>query len=201
MDSVRNFYDTIIKSSHPLVLSLHLAGKAIPVAFYLLGGWFVSYTSHFLVITILLLAVDFYLTKNISGRKLVHLRWWHNAAGTSEDGSPFVFESYKQYPEHSGPAVNPIDSKLFWISTYTAPILWGVFSVLCVLRLQFISVFLVLFAAGLTGYNAYGFRCCDRWEPNKSNSEASGIWPQMPTFPNVENMQRLFAFQSFFRNG
>ena len=35
------------------------------------------------VLVVLLVATDFYITKNISGRLLVHLRWW---SSTDRDG-------------------------------------------------------------------------------------------------------------------
>ena len=94
MDHAKNFYQTILKSSHPLVLSLHIAGKAGPLVIYLIGSWFLSFTAHFITV-LLLLAVDFYLTKNINGRKLVQLRWWYDSSSSKD--SPLTFESYKEY--------------------------------------------------------------------------------------------------------
>ncbi|RYE92455.1 MAG: DUF846 domain-containing protein, partial [Oxalobacteraceae bacterium] len=52
-------------------------------------------TSNFVmifIITILLLAVDFYYLKNIAGRRLVGLRWWNEVDSTTGDGR-WVFES------------------------------------------------------------------------------------------------------------
>ena len=44
------------------------------------------------IITMLLLAADFYYLKNIAGRRLVGLRWW-NEVDTSTGDSHWVFES------------------------------------------------------------------------------------------------------------
>ena len=44
------------------------------------------------IMTMLLLAADFYYLKNIAGRRLVGLRWW-NEVDTSTGDSHWVFES------------------------------------------------------------------------------------------------------------
>ena len=52
-------------------------------------------TSNFVmifIITILLLAMDFYYLKNIAGRRLVGLRWWNEVDTATGDGR-WVFES------------------------------------------------------------------------------------------------------------
>lgn len=58
---------------------------------YLLGSLFTDNFTLVFVITILLLAFDFWTVKNISGRLLVGLRWWNEI---QPDGSnKWVFES------------------------------------------------------------------------------------------------------------
>lgn len=53
---------------------------------YLLGLLFTSNFVLIFIVTILLLAADFYYLKNIAGRRLVGLRWWNevdSASGTA----------------------------------------------------------------------------------------------------------------------
>lgn len=58
---------------------------------YLLGSIFTDNFTLVFVVTILLLAFDFWTVKNVSGRLLVGLRWWNEI---QEDGSnQWVFES------------------------------------------------------------------------------------------------------------
>lgn len=58
---------------------------------YLLGSIFTDNFTLVFVITILLLAFDFWTVKNISGRLLVGLRWWNEI---QPDGTnKWVFES------------------------------------------------------------------------------------------------------------
>ncbi|CDF88516.1 probable Golgi apparatus membrane protein TVP23 [Zygosaccharomyces bailii] len=192
-EHINNFYQTILKSSHPLLLSIHLAGKLAPILFYVLGSLFMGFTPHFIVV-VLLLAGDFYLTKNISGRKLVQLRWWYDPS--SEGFRAFIFESYKQYAP--GPPINPIDSKLFWWSMYLTPLVWGVFAFLCVIRFKLFYLLLVVVGLVLTSWNTYGFHCCERWDPNQDEN-GNNSWFQMPSLPGLDNLYRLASIQSFFR--
>lgn len=193
MDHVKNFYQTILKSSHPLLLVLHLNGKAAPIVFYVMGSIFLDFTAQFIVV-VLLLAADFYLTKNITGRKLVQLRWWYDSS--AKTANTFTFESYKQYAP--GHPINPIDSKLFWWSLYLTPVIWGVFALFCILRLKVFYLLLVIVGMVLTGWNAYGFRCCDKWEPNQE-AAAESNWFQMPAIPSLDNLARLSMLQQFFQ--
>lgn len=71
----------------------HLAFRILAVVVYLLCGWFSnSFVASFVAIVVLL-SIDFWIVKNISGRLLVGLRWWNYV---DEDGeSHWIFESHK----------------------------------------------------------------------------------------------------------
>lgn len=84
------------------------------------------------IITILLLAADFYYLKNIAGRRLVGLRWW-NEVDLSSGDSQWVFES----SEPGTKAINATDSRFFWLALYAQPVLWVVLAVLLLVRLRF----------------------------------------------------------------
>jgi hypothetical protein len=90
------------------------------------------------IITILLLAADFYYLKNIAGRRLVGLRWWNEVDPTSGD-SHWVFES----SEPGTKTINPTDSRFFWLAMYAQPLLWVALAILALVRLKFIWLPLV----------------------------------------------------------
>ena len=90
------------------------------------------------IITILLLAADFYYLKNIAGRRLVGLRWWNEVDPQTGD-SHWVFES-------SDPAVkviNATDSRFFWIALYSQPLLWVALAFVAIFSFEFIWLTLV----------------------------------------------------------
>jgi hypothetical protein len=71
----------------------HLAFRILAIVVYLLCGWFSNSFVTSFVIIVVLLSIDFWTVKNISGRLLVGLRWWNYV---DEDGeSHWVFESHK----------------------------------------------------------------------------------------------------------
>merc|ERR1712130_365281 len=83
-------------SAHPITLVTFLAFRAASLLVYLLGGIIFggSFVLYF-IITVLLLAADFYYLKNIAGRRLVGLRWWNEVNPQTGD-SHWVFESAPQ---------------------------------------------------------------------------------------------------------
>jgi len=78
---------------HPLAVLFHLIFRVLSIITYLLCGLFNSGFIVNFVIIIILLSMDFWTVKNITGRLLVGLRWWNYV---DEDGvSHWVFESRK----------------------------------------------------------------------------------------------------------
>src|ERR1700722_3229102 len=90
------------------------------------------------IVTILLLAADFYYLKNIAGRRLVGLRWWNEVDPQSGD-SHWVFES----SDPSTKIINPTDSRFFWMAMYAPPLLWIGLAVIAIFRVKFIWLILV----------------------------------------------------------
>jgi len=110
---------------------------------YLLAGLIFS-TPFVLIfiITTLLLAADFYYTKNIAGRRLVGLRWWNEVNPQTGD-SHWVFESAPQPNEPGGKLVNATDKRFFWLALYAQPALWVALAVVALVTWKFIWLTLV----------------------------------------------------------
>jgi len=90
------------------------------------------------IITILLLAADFYYTKNIAGRRLVGLRWWNEVSPESGE-SKWVCES----SEPGTKVINPTDSRFFWLAMYVQPVIWIIMAIVAIFRFQFLWLPLV----------------------------------------------------------
>lgn len=90
------------------------------------------------IVTILLLAIDFYYLKNIAGRRLVGLRWWNEVDSTTGDGR-WVFESADPESREQ----NMTDKRFFWMALYMQPVLWVVLAVFALIGLKFIWLTLV----------------------------------------------------------
>ncbi|KAK3311313.1 uncharacterized protein B0T15DRAFT_70693 [Chaetomium strumarium] len=151
-------------SSHPITLLTFLAFRVSSLLVYLFGLLFTNNLVMIFIITILLLAADFYYLKNIAGRRLVGLRWW-NEVDPSTGDSHWVFES----SEPGTKVVNPTDSRFFWIAIYAQPCFWIALALVAVLTFKFIWLPLVAIALVLTITNTLAFSRCDKF------SQASNI--------------------------
>ncbi|PHH60073.1 hypothetical protein CDD81_2159 [Ophiocordyceps australis] len=155
-------------SSHPITLLTFLTFRISSVLVYFLGLWVIKSMIMIFIITILLLAADFYYLKNIAGRRLVGLRWW-NEVDPSTGASKWVFESAAQ-----GSTPNATDSRFFWLALYVQPILWLAMAILALVRLQFLWLPLVVIALVLTIMNTLAFSRCDKFS-HASNLAGSAI--------------------------
>ncbi|MCJ1242857.1 Golgi apparatus membrane protein tvp23 [Trapelia coarctata] len=146
---------------------------AASLLLYLLGGLFGS--NNFVLIfilTILLLAIDFYYLKNIAGRRLVGLRWW-NEVDISTGDSTWVFESSPgRGSEHGG---NKTDSRFFWLGLYVQPALWIGLAVLAMLRFDVVWLSVIVIALILTITNTVAFSRCDKFS-QASNLASSAMY-------------------------
>lgn len=102
---------------------------------YLFGVLFLGNFVLVFIITILLLAADFYYLKNIAGRRLVGLRWW-NEVNTASGDSHWVFES----SDPNERVVNKTDSRFFWMALYVQPVCWVGLAVLAITHPVYLSL-------------------------------------------------------------
>jgi hypothetical protein len=138
-------------SSHKTTAAVHIAVKVAAIASYLLLGIFTSSFVVQFVVTVTLLAVDFWTVKNVSGRLLVGLRWW-NEVGDDGTTQTWRFESLADRSQ-----LNEIDGRIFWWTMYANPLVWVLLGVVCLLKfnvsyLVIVAIALVLSAANLIGY-------------------------------------------------
>ncbi|KAF2831455.1 Golgi apparatus membrane protein TVP23 [Ophiobolus disseminans] len=152
-------------SSHPITLLTFLFFRISSLVVYLLGLKLLS--SNFVlifIVTMLLLAMDFYYLKNIAGRRLVGLRWWNEVDSTTGDGR-WVFESADPESREQ----NATDKRFFWMALYVQPVLWVVLAVFALWGFRLIWLTLVVIALVLTITNTLAFSRCDQF------SQASGF--------------------------
>ncbi|PMD52079.1 golgi apparatus membrane protein-like protein tvp23 [Hyaloscypha bicolor E] len=145
-------------SSHPITLLFFLGFRISSLLVYLFGMLFIKNFVLIFIITILLLAADFYYLKNIAGRRLVGLRWWNEVDPQTGD-SHWVFES----SDPSTKVINATDSRFFWIALYSQPLLWIGLAIVAIFSLEFIWLTLVVIALSLTVTNTLAFSRCDKF--------------------------------------
>lgn len=151
------FISTQLKqSSHPQVIVFHILFKSVALFLYIFGNWIGKSGSRFITLTvicILVLAADFWVVKNVTGRLLVGLRWWNKV---EEDDTVWIFESAEDK------VVNKFDRTVFWTVLYATPVVWVAFLFLGVLKASFQWLLIVLMALSLSLANVYGYYRCSK---------------------------------------
>ncbi|XP_002732129.1 Golgi apparatus membrane protein TVP23 homolog B-like isoform X2 [Saccoglossus kowalevskii] len=138
---------------HPLATLFHLLFRVLSIVAYLFCGWFSNSFIASFVIIIVLLSMDFWTVKNITGRLMVGLRWWNHV---DEDGkSHWVFESRKSKTRET-----ITESRIFWFGLIVCPVIWVAFLFASLFSLSFKWFMVVIIALGLTGSNLYGYIRC-----------------------------------------
>ncbi|PRT56584.1 Golgi apparatus membrane protein TVP23 [Wickerhamiella sorbophila] len=158
--------DRLRQSSHPVAIIFYIFFRLAPLFLYLFGSLVIADFSLVFILVAILLALDFWTVKNVSGRLMVGLRWWNE---TSEDGtSTWVYETAS--PDRY---INPIDSKCFWLLMYAVPGAWAVLGLVAVLKFELIWLLGVIYALVLMGTNTLAYNRSDKFA--KANTSSSNI--------------------------
>ncbi|KAJ2836874.1 Golgi apparatus membrane protein tvp23 [Coemansia erecta] len=154
-------------SSHPLALLCLILFKGCALGLYLLGNFFTNNFILIFVLCVLILAIDFWMIKNISGRLLVGLRWWNEVL---EDGSnEWIFES-----RDVNVPVNASDSRIFWTVLYGTPAVWSLLAIVAFFSLRFQWLLIVIIAVVLAAANLIGYQRCDKDQKRRWNQISQG---------------------------
>ena len=155
-------YDDFIKKSRsPQVALMTILLKLLSIVFFLFFNIFTSNEALVMITVILLIAADFWYTKNISGRILVGLRWWNNYDADNQEDK-WIFESKNEIKESN------IDRKTFWFSLYGFAIIWLALFIWECIMFNFTWAFLCLIALVIIGTNVYGFFRCSNIQRQKA---------------------------------
>ncbi|KAL8565088.1 hypothetical protein ACOMHN_005291 [Nucella lapillus] len=141
---------------HPLAVFFHILFRAAALLSYVMCEFFSSSFITNFIILVLLLCMDFWTVKNISGRLLVGLRWWNYV--DEEGQSHWVYESRKGTP--GSKKISAVESRIFWFSMVVCQILWVVFCFVSLFGLNFKWLMVAVVGFLMTGANFYGYVRC-----------------------------------------
>ncbi|CAK9817644.1 Uncharacterized Golgi apparatus membrane protein-like protein CG5021 [Anthophora quadrimaculata] len=170
------------KLKHPYVTMFHLAFRVAAIVAYMLCGWFSNSFITSFVVVVLLLSMDFWTVKNITGRLMVGLRWWNYVDDNGK--SHWIFESKKGTEQNR---INSTEARIFWLALILCPFLWSVFFVVALFSLKFKWLLLVCIAIVLNGANLYGYVKC-KMGNDKNISAATGDFLRKQVIENVASM-------------
>uniref|UniRef100_A0A7S0RZ70 Golgi apparatus membrane protein TVP23 n=1 Tax=Pyramimonas obovata TaxID=1411642 RepID=A0A7S0RZ70_9CHLO len=168
------------KLPHPKTTACHIGFKVAALLVYILCEWFNSaYVFNFISV-VMLLAIDFWTVKNVSGRLLVGLRWWNEI--TDEGDSLWKFESLDAEGLKS---VNTEESRIFWYTLYLTPMLWAFLAFVAIIKLDLDYLMITVVAIVLSGTNIVGYskgskdakqRLTDMATQSMASSVFTGSW-------------------------
>ncbi|KRZ70987.1 Golgi apparatus membrane protein TVP23 -like protein B [Trichinella papuae] len=158
----RRYYFSTPNSRQPAVVAFHYLFRTIALLVYMFSEWVSGSFIISCLSIIIFSSVDFWTVKNITGRKLVRLRWWNVV---DENGnSVWKFEA-KQDPDN----INPVESQLFWAGLLVFPLLWIIFILVTFFTLKWNWMMICMFALSMTGTNLYGYLRC-KWNSRQELS-------------------------------
>ena len=164
-----DFTNFLSHANHPGIVFFTLFFKSLAIVVFLFFGIFGVPDSLLFIFVVILNSLDFWFVKNISGRILVGLRWWNEV---KEDGSEeWKFESSQEVKSKS------IDTTVFWMSLYIAPVFWGVFLILELIGLKLMWFLVCLIGFILTFSNTFGYYKCSK----DQNKKISGFFKDQTT--------------------
>lgn len=153
-------------TKHPIAVACHLGFRSLAILVYLLCRFFTdSFVSSF-VSVLLLLSVDFWTVKNVTGRLLVGLRWWNYVDDAGQ--SHWVFESRKDGDSS--------EAGIFWVALVASPVLWGLFLFISIFTWSFQWAMVCTIALCLNGANLYGYIRCRLGSKSSISSAASNFF-------------------------
>jgi len=141
-----------LRLRQPVVAFFHVAFRAAAILVYILcggSGFIASFTA-----VLVLLALDFWTVKNITGRKLVGLRWTNFVDDNGQ--SHWIFEGRKG----SRAGGRPPERRIFWTALIVAPIVWIFLFFFAFFTFRFQWSILVILAILLNVANLYGYIRC-----------------------------------------
>ena len=142
--------------------------QTLAILVYMFGSWFTSGYVNTFIVCVLLLAVDFWTVKNISGRLMVGLRWWSEV---QDDGST----KWKYEAQEEGLQSTTLDVGCFWLGLFAPAVIWFFFGVGSLFRLNFDWLLLILTALSLSTANIVGYVRCKQDARNKISAGISGL--------------------------
>ena len=156
--------------SHPVAVLFHIFFKGLSLATYLFATLLMKESFVFtFVLTLIFAAMDFWTVKNITGRLLVKLRWWHNEiASNNTDVSPLGTHPPRaegfQFEKLPNAVINKVDSTLFWYFTIIPICIWAVLVIFSILKFNFHWAMLSAVVLFLQAFNGWAFWKCDKFD-------------------------------------
>lgn len=151
-------------------LFLHLIFEILAIYCYIWLDHIIDCTDAVVFsVCLIFLCLDFWITKNVTGRFLVGLRWWNTTSndlneclGIDEvkDENFMSAEIVCEFKAFESKYEGTYDSVIFWWGIYAGIIYWSIIMIIKIFTLNFLWTILSITGALLYAYNGYAFNYC-----------------------------------------
>eukprot|EP01101_Sappina_pedata_P005042 TRINITY_DN2241_c0_g1_i1.p1 TRINITY_DN2241_c0_g1~~TRINITY_DN2241_c0_g1_i1.p1 ORF type:complete len:254 (+),score=75.76 TRINITY_DN2241_c0_g1_i1:85-846(+) len=153
----------------------HLLFKILAIVAYILAYYIWKHFVIVFVMVVTLLALDFWTTKNISGRILVGLRWWNEILENGENN--WRFEAAKPGKK----VIDPKENLIFWMGLIGATSFWIILSITSIFGLKWTWFMVTIVAILLNGVNVFAYWKCARVDTTKFEQSAKAFMAKQAT--------------------
>ena len=119
------------------------------------------------ILVLMLTSIDFWVVKNIVGRKLVKLRWWYMI--DSEGNERWHYESRGKQEESYHAEANILfqDKMVFWGTLMVTPCVWLLFAVMNAITFAIFKTATTVICACIGAVQYWGFKNCQKAHERK----------------------------------
>lgn len=154
---IRFVYSFILYSQYDVKQNIKI--QCTPLVIHIFGGIFLE-DAQLLVLSIIMIAVNFYFVQNFSGRYLVGMRWW-TVSSRESSSSSIRYEVTKVYdfflcylvilqnPERYSKSEN----RFFFLFLILPFAFWVLFSLFSILNFNIRSLIVCVMGVSLSGIN------------------------------------------------
>lgn len=170
---------------HPVAAFFHVVFKLLAFLVYIFGGFFGQDFISTFVLVILLISMDFWVVKNVTGRLMAGLRWsnYIDDAGNShwifENASKNRGDRISSFQEEVRGDNGTADGSIFWTGLILAPTFWVLLLLVAIFRLNIQWLMLVLLCFVLSLTNLYGYIRCRLGTSDIKNSVTQFVAKQV----------------------
>jgi len=169
---------------HPIAVFFHLFWKAAAIILYLCLSYLLDNYVVTVVVVLVVLAADFWTVKNVTGRLLARMRYWHKV---HEDGST-------EWRFEMGEGGKKIEKVIFWAGLLGVVLLWLLFGVWAIFSLNLKWLVIVALALLLSCGNIVGYVRCLASKKDKFKSMATAFITQKAVEHVANNPSSLKNF-------
>lgn len=155
---------TSVQNSKSVCCFFHLFFKFFSAFAYLFLSMVISSTLTNFLLVLGCVVLDFWITKNVTGRRLVGMRWWSaGELGFETDfensANNWRFESFSINLNY-----NPFDVNVFWVGNLFMAVFWLLMAFGKILSFNLLWGLLTMIAAGLACTNFYAYILCYKYQ-------------------------------------